>query len=129
MSLAATLDWPLQQLDVKNAFLNGYLEEEVYMDPSPGFEQRFGTRVCKLKKSLFGLKQSPRSWFEKFTRSVKKQSNDQAQTDHTMFIKHLEGGRVSVLIVYVDDIILTGDDLSEMNRLKASLASEFERRE
>ena len=128
MSLAATLDWPLQQLDVKNAFLNGYLEDEVYMDPPLGFEQRFGTRVCKLKKSLYGLKQSPRSWFEKFTRSVKKQSNDQAQTDHTMFIKHLEGGRVSVLIVYVDDIILTGDDLSEMNRLKASLASEFERR-
>lgn len=56
LSLAATLDWPLQQLDVKNAFLNGDLEEEVYMDPPSGFEQRFGSRVCKLKKSLYGLK-------------------------------------------------------------------------
>lgn len=56
LSLAANLDWPLQWLDVKNAFLNEDLEEEVYIAPSPGFEQRLGSRVCKLKKSLYGLK-------------------------------------------------------------------------
>ena len=50
LSLAANLDWPLHQLDVKNAFLNGDLEEEVYMDSPPSFEHRFGTKVCKLKK-------------------------------------------------------------------------------
>ena len=75
LSMAVNLDWPLQQLDVKNAFLNGDLdlEEEVYMDSPPGFEGRFQSRVCKLKKSLYGLKQFPRAWFEKFTRSVKDQ--------------------------------------------------------
>ena len=67
LSLAANLDWPLQQLDVKNAFLNGDLEEEVYMDAPSSFDGRFGWKVCKLKKSLYRLKQSPRAWFEKFT--------------------------------------------------------------
>ena len=56
LSLAANRDWPLQHLDIKNAFLNGDLEEEVYMDAPPGFGENFGTNVCKLKKSLYGLK-------------------------------------------------------------------------
>lgn len=87
LSIAANLDRPLQQLDVKNTFLNGNLEEEVYMDPPPGFDKHFGSKVCKLKKSLYGLKQSPRAWFERFTQSVKNQGYVQAQSDHTMFIK------------------------------------------
>ena len=73
LSLAANFERPLQQLDVKNAFLNGDLEEEVYMDTPRGFHEKFGTKVCKLKKSLYGLKQSPRVWCEKFTRFVKSQ--------------------------------------------------------
>lgn len=73
LSLTANMDWPLHQLDVKNAFLNGDLEEEVYMDIPPNFENKFGSNVCKLNKSLYGLKQSPRAWFEKFTQSMKKQ--------------------------------------------------------
>ena len=73
LSLAVNLNWPLNQLDVKNAFLNGDLQEEVYMDSLAGFEDKFGLNVCKLQKSLYGLKQSPRAWFEKFTWFVKKQ--------------------------------------------------------
>ena len=124
--MVVNLDWPLQQLDVKKAFLNGDLEEEVYMDSPFGFEGRFQSRVFKLKKSLYGLKQSPRAWFEKFPRLVKDQGYAQAQSDHTMFVKHSEKGKIAILIVYVDDIILTGDDLIEMGRLKKSLASSFE---
>lgn len=61
ISLAANLDWPLRQFDVKNVFLNRTIDEEVYMDPPPGM--RHPNRVCKLKKALYGLKQSPRAWF------------------------------------------------------------------
>ncbi|KAH9698654.1 retrovirus-related pol polyprotein from transposon RE1 [Citrus sinensis] len=126
LSMAVNLDWPLQQLVVKNAFLNDDLVEEVYMDSPPGFEGKFQYRICKLKKSLYGLKQSPRAWFENFTRSVKGQGYAQAQSDHTMVFRHSKDGKIAVLIVYVDDIILTGDDLIEMERLKKSLAFSFE---
>lgn len=64
------LDWPLQQLDVKNVFLNGDLKE-VFMDAPHGFEDKFMNKLCKLKRSLYGLKQSPRAWFEKFANLVK----------------------------------------------------------
>ena len=72
LSLAVNSNWPLHQLDVKNAFLNGDLEEEVFMSPPPGFEESFGVgKVCKLKKSLYGLKQSPRAWSERFGKVIK----------------------------------------------------------
>lgn len=71
LSLAVNSDWPLHQLDVKNAFLIGDLKEEVFMSLPPGFEKRLGSdKVCRLKKSLYGLKQSPRAWFERFGKAV-----------------------------------------------------------
>ena len=73
LSLAASLDWKLHQLDVKNAFLNGDLEEEVYMSVPPGLKKKEGNNlVCKLQKSLYGLKQSPLAWVDCFTKAVKK---------------------------------------------------------
>ncbi|WKA06040.1 hypothetical protein VitviT2T_023967 [Vitis vinifera] len=72
LSLAKNSNWPLHQLDVKNAFLNGDLDEEVFMSPPLGFEERFGVgKVCKLKKSLYRLKQLPRAWFERFGKVIK----------------------------------------------------------
>ncbi|KAK5837807.1 hypothetical protein PVK06_006534 [Gossypium arboreum] len=88
LSIAVNLNWSLQQLDVKNAFLNGKLEEEVYMDPPPGYSQ--------------------------------------GQADHTMFYQHSQRGRIAAIIVYVDDIILTRDDVDEIRRLKEHLVLEFE---
>lgn len=99
-------------MDVKNAFFNGDLEEEVFMSLPPGSEKKFGQdKVCILKKSLYGLKQSPRAWFEHFGRAVKGYGYCQSQADHTMFFKHTKKGKRAVLIVYVDDRILTGDDV------------------
>lgn len=64
LSLAITNKWPLRQLDVKNAFLNGTLTENVYMEQLPGYiDPRFPNHVCMLKKSLYGLKKAPRAWF------------------------------------------------------------------
>ena len=71
LSLAANHDWDLQQFDVKNAFLHGDLEEEIYMELPPGYDRQVATGiVCKLKKALYGLKQSPRAWFGRFTKVI-----------------------------------------------------------
>ncbi|CAM8923593.1 unnamed protein product [Rhodiola kirilowii] len=83
------------------------------MSPPPSFEDAFGSKVCKQEKALYGLKQSQRAWFDRFTHFVKNQGYGQAQSDHTLFIKHLRR-KVPILIVNVDDIILTGDDREEI---------------
>ena len=126
LSLAANLDWPLHQMDVKNAFLNGELEEEVFMTIPPGFSKGNEGKVCRLRKSLYGLKQSPRAWIDRFSRVMKGQGYHQGQSDHTLFTQCSKDGKKTILIVYVDDIVLTGDDKREIDRLKKVLASEFE---
>ena len=83
--------------------------KEVYMSP-PGFEAQFGQQVCKLQKSLYGLKQSPRAWFDRFTTFVKSQGYSQGHPDPTLFTKVSKTGKIVVLIVYMDDIVLTKDD-------------------
>ena len=82
--------------------------------------------VCRLKKALYGLKQSPRAWFEHFANSVKDGGYKQCQNDHTLFVKQSSEGKLSILIVYVDDIIITGDDETEIQTLKSRLSNEFE---
>ncbi|RVW44659.1 Retrovirus-related Pol polyprotein from transposon RE1 [Vitis vinifera] len=127
LSLAVNQDWCLQQLDIKNAFLNGDLEEEVYMEIPPGFEESMAkNQVCKLQKSLYGLKQSPRAWFDRFTKAVLKLGYKQGQADHTLFVKKSHTGKMAILIVYVDDIILSGNDMEELQNLKKYLSEEFE---
>ena len=127
MPLAANRDWPLKQFDVRNAFLNGDLEEEVYKELPLGIrsESLCADKVCKLKKALYGLKQSPRAWFGRFTSTMKVFGYKQSNSDHTLFIKHKEG-KVTALIVYVDDMVLTGDDPCEMEALQEYLATKFE---
>ncbi|KAK1422393.1 hypothetical protein QVD17_25482 [Tagetes erecta] len=125
-SVAANKEWPLHQFDVKNAFLHGDLKEEVYMEAPPGFKEDFKEKeVCRLKKSLYGLKQSPRAWFGRFTHAMKSYGFKQSNSDHTLFLKK-RNGLVTCLIIYVDDMILTGNDEEEMIRLKKNLFTEFE---
>jgi hypothetical protein len=127
ISIAANRDWPLQQFEVKNVFLNRDLEEEVYMDLPPGVNYSFShrTEVCRLKKSLYGLKRSPRAWFGRFSSTMKAFGYKQSNSDHTLFIKHKEG-KVTTLIVYVDDMVVTGDDSCEIKALQEYLATKFE---
>lgn len=111
---------------MKNAFLHGDLKEEVYMDIQPGYSVSSQTKVvCKLQKALYGLKQSPRAWFGRFSVAMRKFGFNQSNSDHTLFLKHREG-KISALIIYVDDMIITGDDVEEISRLQKYLATEFE---
>lgn len=101
--------------------LNGEVKEEVYMKMPPGFPGKKSNQVCLLKKSLYGLKQSPRAWFERFTKVLKRQGFSQGQSDHIMFYKHRKE-KMTVLAVYVNDIVLTGDDTAEIDHIKTALA-------
>nr|GFA61836.1 putative ribonuclease H-like domain-containing protein [Tanacetum cinerariifolium] len=126
LSVASNQGWPLHQFDVKNAFLHGELKEEVYMEAPPGFSKHFKIRkACQLKKSLYGLKQSPRAWFGRFTLAMKRYGFKQSNSDHTLFLKNRKN-RVRCLIIYVDDMVITGNDEEEIKRLKEGLFIEFE---
>ncbi|KAL1548051.1 Beta-galactosidase 8 [Salvia divinorum] len=128
LSVAACKEWPLHQLDVTNAFLHGELEKdkEVYMEVLPRCLEDFGEgQVCRLKKTLYGLKQSPRIWFGRFCQAMAKHGYKQNHSDHTLFIKKNDD-KVTCLIIYVDDMIITGDDKEEIKNLKENLSKEFE---
>jgi hypothetical protein len=104
ISCAANFGWPLHQLDVKNAFLHGDLQEEVYMEMPPGFVRpETKGKVCRLKKSLYGLKQSPRAWFDRFRQVVCGMGYGQCNGNHTLFYRHLEQ-KSTILAGYVCDI-------------------------
>src|SRR5262249_22615471 len=93
ISLPATHDWPLHQLDIKNAFLHGDIHEIVYIEQPPGFvAQGKNGRVCRLCKSLYGLKQSPRTWFGKFSQAVENFGMKKSKSNHSVFYKQSNSG-------------------------------------
>ncbi|XP_028053044.1 uncharacterized protein LOC114257484 [Camellia sinensis] len=98
------------------------------MDPPPGFwaEREYAGRVCRLRKSLYGLKQSPRAWFHRFSSVILSMDFIQCHSDHTCFIRHQLNGRCIILFVYVDDIILTGDDTIGIAKVKQELSLVFD---
>nr|GFA60010.1 putative ribonuclease H-like domain-containing protein [Tanacetum cinerariifolium] len=126
LSEASNQGWPLHRFDVKNAFLHGELKEEVYMEAPPGFSEHFKPgEACRLKKSLYGLKQSPRAWFGRFTLAMKRYGFKPSNSDHTLFHKNRKN-HVTCLIIYVDNMVITGNDEEEIKKLKEGLFAEFE---
>ena len=116
----------LYQFDVTNAFLHGELEKEICLEAPPGFSGEFKIgEGCRLKKTLYGLKQSPRVWFGRFSDAMKSYGYQQSNSDHTFFLKKREE-KTTCLIVYVDDMIITDDDAEEIKCLKENLFKEFE---
>ena len=110
LSLAANYNWDLQRFNVKNAFLHEDLEE-ICMEVPLGFGTNLTIKkVCKLKKALYELKQSSRAWLERFVKVMKNMGYRQSQENHTLFIKHSNSRGVTALLVYVDNIIMIGND-------------------
>jgi len=113
-------------MDVKTAFLNGNLEEEIYMDHAIGFVSKGQEdKVCHLKKSIYGLKQSSRVWYFRFHEAITAFGLTMVSEDHCVYVKKINVG-IMFLTLYVDDILLAGNDLELINATKRWLSSVFE---
>ena len=125
-SIVAMNDLELEQLDVKTAFLHGELEEEIYMDQPEGFivpsKENY---VCKLKKSLYGLKQSPRQWYKRFDSFMLLHGFKRSEYDSCVYIKIVDGSPI-YLLLYVDDMLIAAKSRKEITTVKKLLSSEFD---
>eukprot|EP00253_Pinus_taeda_P034738 PITA_34738 len=125
LSLAASFKWEVHQMDVKSAFLHGDLHEEIYMEQPIGFIKTDSSLVCRLKKSLYGLKQAPRAWYAKMDSFLLESGFSRCHSDNTVYTKKV-GKSLIILVLYVDDLILTGSDPNLINHVKSSLKKKFE---
>eukprot|EP00253_Pinus_taeda_P030272 PITA_30272 len=126
LALAAQFSWKVHQMDVKSVFLNGDLQEEVYMTQPPGFkvvgqEQK----VCRLVKALYGLKEAPRAWYIKIDKYLTNHGFRQSPSDANLYIKHT-GDDILFVVVYVDDLIITGSSAPLIHGIKQDLCSTFD---
>jgi hypothetical protein len=124
ISIAAEMGWSIHQMDVKTAFLNGFIEE-VYIEQPQGFEvSERESRVCLLRKALYGLKQAPRAWYSHIDTYLLQMSFEKSDVDPNLYYI-IRGDDTLILILYVDDLFITGaEDL--IVECKLGLASEFE---
>ena len=110
LAYACSKNVKVYQMDVKSAFLNGELEEEVYIEQPEGFQLLENTvYVCKLKKALYGLKQAPRAWYSRLDKYLKQAGFRKGSVDSNLYIK-VSQGNILLIEVYVDDIIFGSDD-------------------
>ncbi|XP_062093471.1 uncharacterized mitochondrial protein AtMg00810-like [Humulus lupulus] len=128
LAISTIKRWPMLQLYINNAFLNGDLHEEVYMTLPKGLivpsSTCAGPLVCKLHKSIYGLKQSSRQWYRKLSDALIAEGFTQSQTDYTLFTRGHDQHFIA-LLVYVDDIIITSPNIQNLQHLQASLHKQF----
>ena len=126
IAIAAYYDYEIWQMDVKTAFLNGHLNEDVYMVQPEGFvNPKYPSRVCKLKRSIYGLKQASRSWNKRFDEEIKKIGFAQNPDEPCVYI-NTSGSIVAFLILYVDDILLIGNNIPMLQDVKSWLGKCFD---
>ena len=127
ITISTARKWPLFQMDVKNVFLNGELSNEVYMKLPPCYSHPTGFphRVCRLRQALYGLKQAPRAWFAKFSSTISQHGFSDSSFYTTLFLRRSYHG-ITILLLHVDDMIITGDDMQGIQDLKHFLGHKFE---
>jgi hypothetical protein len=125
IALAASMGWKLHQMDVKKTFLNGEIEEEVYIQQIEGFiVHNKKSHVCRLKKSLYGLKKAPRAWYEKMDGFLMSLGFNKSVVDPNLYY-HTDGNECMILVLYVDDLFLTGSERL-LVEYKQALTTKFE---
>ena len=127
ITVSATRKWSLFQIDVKKVFLNGELSKEVYMKLPPGYSHPpgFPHRVFRLRRALYGLKQAPRARFAKLSSTISQHGFSSSSFDTTLFLRR-SGHGITILLLYLDDMIITGDDMQGIQDLKHFLGLQFE---
>ncbi|KAE8673808.1 hypothetical protein F3Y22_tig00111772pilonHSYRG00252 [Hibiscus syriacus] len=126
ISLAAQNKWKIQQMDVKSAFLNGVLEEEVYIQQPSGYEVKgHEDKVLKLKKTLYGLKQAPRAWNSRIDKYFQENGFNKCPYEHALYIK-IKDGDILIVCLYVDDLIFTGSNPNMFKEFKDVMMKGFE---
>jgi hypothetical protein len=124
-ALSAQMGWCIHQMDVKIVFLNGIIEEEVYIEQPGGFEIFSSeSHVCQLKRALYGLKQAPRAWYTRIDSYFTGLGFTKSEVDANLYQIVVEG-KLLIIVLYVDDLILTGDE-KPIHSCKEDLAKEFE---
>lgn len=127
LSIVAHHDLELEQLDVKTTFLHGDLDEEIYMHQPEGYKVEDKERqVCRLRKSLYGLKKSPRQWYKRFDSFMLKHGFSRSEYDCCVYIQKLQGDNYIYLLLYVDAMLIASKSKVEIDRLKSQLGKEFE---
>ena len=125
LSVAVSRQWPLRQLDVNNAFLQGKLEDDVLMTQPSGFQDHSNpTAVCKLHKAIYGLKQAPRAWYNELKTFLLQSGFTNSLADASLFVYN-HSNVLLYMLVYVDDLIITGSNTDHLNRFIQSLATRF----
>ncbi|GJZ83547.1 retrotransposon protein, putative, ty1-copia subclass, partial [Tanacetum coccineum] len=125
IAIAVYYDYEIWQMDVKTVFLNGHLSEEVYMEQPEGFvNPKYPNRVCKLKRSIYELKQASRQWNKRFDDDIKKFGFTQNHNEPCVYLK-ARGSNVTFLILYVDDILIMGNNITMLQDVKSYLGRCF----
>ncbi|GJY49404.1 retrovirus-related pol polyprotein from transposon TNT 1-94 [Tanacetum coccineum] len=124
ITIATAKQWPLHQLDINNAFLHGYIKDEIYILPPEGYTKASPGQVCKLNRSLYGLKQASRQCNHELTRFLVSLGFIQSKHNYSLFIK-VKGEEFTDVLVYVDDMLITGKFTVEIQTLKQSLDQQF----
>ncbi|OMO84630.1 Reverse transcriptase, RNA-dependent DNA polymerase [Corchorus capsularis] len=125
LSIAVSNNWGLHQLDVNNAFLQGELTEEIYMQqPHLFHDKSFSKHVCKLNKAIYGLKQAPRAWYHALSTFLLAYGFKNSTADASLFIYHSDE-IITYMLVYVDDIIVTGNDSHFLHKFIHALSDKF----
>ena len=128
MAVTAAQDLELHQLDIKTAFLNGELEEDVYIQQPPGYESGEPNIACHLQKALYGLRQAPRAWYMRLKEELETYGFRASNADPGLYIRHNKED-TSFIQVYVDDILIATKTLEQVNNIKKELLSSFEARD